>query len=226
MLGSYSHTQDFAEHVEKDIRMDNYLKLFFKRKSIRSIVINEDRDVNIQNPYVKLFNHEPSHDLRILVGDQVTYYCHKTILESTSLYFTDLFKSSNWSDFDTDVYKLDVNDEESIIATDYIIRYCYDLQIDIEPSHLIGVMKASHMHNIKPLITLCSKKLEISTDNYFSLIEGLYDYIEDPLFSKLHQNIIEFGVKHCKQLFSQDKKSCRKLPPTTLEEIFTRLASR
>ena len=173
VIGVNTVSKEYEEFVENDPRLSHeILQTIVKRRTIRNINF-EDKSITIpSNPLVGLFQDKTFSDVKLNVNGYIVK-CHKTILASSSLYFETLF-SGVWNE----VSKIEEIYPEEII---FIIKYCYGI-IETIPSHLIiPVIKKAHEHDMMELVNIAFNQLVITVDNFFDIVQSLFNDIEEEM---------------------------------------------
>lgn len=154
---------DYERYVGNDTRIDKYYPAMIKISHIKNLVLSEPPIQ--ERSLAEAFNDRSYSDITLnIAGKEV--YCHRSILALKSHFLATLSTSN---------HNMDKRLTEEYL---YIVRHCYGILGDSIPNHLIeNVIDAADMDNIEPLITIASKQLEITRDNFDKYAGRLIGYI-------------------------------------------------
>ncbi|EFC37278.1 hypothetical protein NAEGRDRAFT_59810 [Naegleria gruberi] len=192
-MGSQASEPGYEFFIETDERVDKYLRLIIKRKTIKPVTWEEKPNNISKSPLMDLFNDHSTSDICFLVGNQ-KIHCHKTVLISRSVYFETLFEG-NWS----------IELEEYGPEMKYLIQYCYGFMNYVPSIHQIPLIKKAHQHEMKDLIPIVSKQIIVGKDNFEMLWSELEHYSDDSTFSEIIERVIKYGFDH--GLFGREEQS-------------------
>jgi len=190
--------------------MKQYLPDVCQRRSVRPLNIPSASPI-LPNALSLLFldydRREQDADVELQIGVKKVK-CHKSVLCSQSLFFETVLNSTYWT----------LNDplpEEMI----HIVHYCYGfMETSMDHHHWISTMKLAHEHGMNGLVELVSRQIQLTHENFLDVAQSVELLADDPIFRTLMDKLVEFGVKHRKQLFNSE--TVKLLPHEILREMF------